>query len=364
MDDAKLQQVKRLLKLGRESSNEAEANLALARAQELMAKYNLDAAIVEDTPEATTEKREKTTVDRTARYKWQKDLYEALAKANFCWYWLQEVAVGEPGKWFCESCSEIPNGRHEYRYGLCDACEEKTSTYRKPRKVVKRHMVLGSRANVAAVKLMGEYFEDTMSRICPFRPELLTHIPLMARNGVAQRDGLLWRTGCVDRLVVRIAEHARQLSELSRDAGDGKSLISLKDVAQQEYERNYDAVYGVGAWRRKLLRDEEWERQRAEREKKAEEERIAAEKAWLEYLQNESPAEKLAREKKEEKERLRERRRQEKANERYWASSYRRSRKAETDNSEEEAYRAGQSAADSIGLDAQLGEMRPAGRLA
>lgn len=67
--DNTVQKIKRLLKLGL-SSNEAEAKLAMARAQELMVKHNLDIAVVQDTPEAQrAEKREKVTIDRTAKYK-------------------------------------------------------------------------------------------------------------------------------------------------------------------------------------------------------------------------------------------------------------------------------------------------------
>ena len=47
----------------------------MEKAQELLAKYNLDLAIVEDSPVAggtvtIKEKRERTKLDRTALYQW------------------------------------------------------------------------------------------------------------------------------------------------------------------------------------------------------------------------------------------------------------------------------------------------------
>src|ERR1035438_3258217 len=92
-DDTIAKKIKKLLNLA-QSTCEAEATLAMARAQELLAKYNLDYAQVKDAdlsggqPE---DKREKTQINRSAKYQWQIDLWAAVAEANFCWHWVVDV---------------------------------------------------------------------------------------------------------------------------------------------------------------------------------------------------------------------------------------------------------------------------------
>ncbi|MDE2100009.1 MAG: DUF2786 domain-containing protein [Patescibacteria group bacterium] len=313
-NDSIIQKIQKLFALA-QSDNEAEAALATARAQELLAKYNLDLAMVKDTPAVKEEKRERTTIDRTAKFKWQKQLWQALAEANFCWYWLQEVRVD--GK----------------------------------QRRVKRHVVLGRLSNVQVVRLMGEYLEDTMRRICPFSTVAkITTGPAWARAGAVQRRSQVWYAGCVETLVSRIREKADAMQE---EQPSDTTAIALRDVIQREYEANYDALHGAGAYQRKQITDADWEARRA---KDIEE----AERRWLEYLQNETPEEKAAREKRD----AAERRRQERnwARRRYSWGRYSKARDKELEQAEDSDYRAGASAGKDIGLDAQLGA-RPAGRL-
>ena len=74
-NEAIIRKIQLLLNLGKRGGTEAEATLAMEKAQELLAKYNLDLAIVEDSPVAggtvtIKEKRERTKLDRTALYQW------------------------------------------------------------------------------------------------------------------------------------------------------------------------------------------------------------------------------------------------------------------------------------------------------
>lgn len=286
-----------------QSPNEAEAHLAQARAQELLAKYNLDMAVVRDVPGADTEKREKTKIDRAAKFKWQRALWKVLAETNYCWYWVQTIEHA------------------------------------------KRHVLLGRESNVITVKAMGEYLEDTMTRLCPVDPSL--------NQSARVRFTQLWKMGCADELIARIEAKAEALKSTTATTGTGKE-IAVRDVLQVEYELNYDAAYGEGAFQRKRIREAEWEKAQAERERKAEEARIQAEKEWLLYLQNETPEQKQAREKLEERERRAEERRWLRRSARYSYSSWRESRKADTDDSEDETYRAGRKAGKDVRLDAQI----------
>ncbi len=310
-----IRKIQKLLALG-QSPNEAEAALAMARAQTLLAKYNLDCAMVTETHVAggtvgaPEEKREKTRISRSAQYRWQRDIWKAIAEANFCWHSIVEVFEGKRGK-----------GTSKVR--------------------VKRHMILGRESNVIAVRLMGEYLEDTMERILPY--------PNSER---LSRAAISWKTGCAARLIERIEQQAEERKQADvRPAGESTALVLLRDVYQREYAANYDFRYGAGAHARRLLQDAEWQQGQAAREERARIEQEKKEKEWLEYLQNESPEQKRAREKKEANERLR----QERAWERQ-TRSWERERIREASRLDRSAYRSGRSAAESINIGAQVKE--------
>ena len=294
--------IKKLLRLAG-SENTAEAALAMARAQELLAKYNLDYTVVQDTEEIKPEKREKVRIDRSAKYKWQVDLWTALAETNYCWYWTTRVWL--EGK--------------KTRVG--------------------RHVLLGKESNVAAVCAMGEYLEDVMARLCPYNNGAF---------GPAKALMHSWRVGCVEELVQRIRAKAEDMNSAPSES----KALALRDVVQMEYEANYDACHGPGAYKRKLIADEEWE----QRQKQLREERrIAREKAeqdWLVYLQNESMDQKQAREKKEARAARAEERRW--ARRRYSYSYYRPSRKKESNEVHLEARNAGAASGKEISLRTQL----------
>jgi hypothetical protein len=309
-----VRKIQKLLSLAN-SSNEAEAALAMARAQELLAKHNLDYAIVKDqvvpggVAEAAPEKREKVTIKRSAQYQWQIDLWKSLAEANFCFHWIIEVKGG---------------GRKKWGY-------------------VKRHAFLGKESNVAVVQAMGEYLCDTLERLLPY-----------PNNERLSRSANSWRRGCVDRIVHRINKQAEKLKndsdKASKSAG---TAIALRNVFESEFQANYDARWGAGAWGRKLIEDSQWEAERPERERKAREEREKAEREWLEYLQNETPEQKKEREREEQKQRMKEERARERRH-----RSWDRQRWNEALKTDDSAYDAGSSAGDRINLGAQLGEGR------
>lgn len=310
--DKIINRIQLLLKLANSNPSETEAALALGKAQALMAEFNLDAATVADSTPAD-EKRSKTKIDRGAKFKWQRDLWKALAKANFCWYW----TVDQPKVLTIAPASDSEDMGYPSKRGQSKS---------------KRHMLLGRRNNVSAVVLMGEYLEDAMSRLCPY--------PRLSWAGNS------WKAGCAERLVSRIRQKAEELKKASGEStGDatGTALMTLTDVYAAEYRLNYDALHGAGAHDRKLIQDETWEREAKEAEERRERE-------WLDYLQNEPPLQKKLREKEE----ARERRRQEKNWERRRYSGWGRSRKSDAESVHEEAYSAGSKAGSSIGLDSQV----------
>lgn len=316
-DNSIIARIQKLLSLAN-SPNEAEAALAMARAQELLAKHNLDFALVQDTyvaggtKDAPEEKREKTKVtNRSAKYHWQRELWATLCESNFCWHWIVDI--------FAVNCTH----GHQSRVR------------------VKRHMILGRESNVIAVRLMGEYLEDTMERMLPY-----------ANSERHSRSAISWKRGVAHRLIERlIAEAERRKKESDKNAA-GTTAVALRSVYDREHEMNHDAIYGKGHYRQKQIQDAEWEAGQEERERRAEEARVVAEKKWLEYLKNESPEQKKEREREEAKELRREERNWNRRSARSWG----RERRDESANIDASAYSAGKEAGAKINLSAQVGK--------
>lgn len=231
-NDAIIRKIQMLLNLGNsKTANENEAALAMSRAQELLAKYNLDMAMIENAAAengstgSIKEKREKTTLDHSAMYRWQRDLCKAIAEANFCWHWVIDVL---------EEQERVSNGR-SYRYQ------------------VKRHMILGKQSNVIAVTYMYGWLVDAIESMSPFKGSL--------RNG---RSGKSWKEGCAARLMERIQEKAYHMQHPEQNSSHEtqKYGVALRSLVQAEYEANYDALCGEGAYQRNVQAFNERQAQR------------------------------------------------------------------------------------------------------
>jgi Protein of unknown function (DUF2786) len=298
-EDNIIKKIQALLKMGQRgtnhdgSSNEAEATLAMQKAQELLAKYNLNLAQLETAADSTAVaggKRVKEKTSRSAMYKWQRDLWAALADANFCWHWVQKVY------------------EDRIRYGGVQT------------RHVNRHFLLGREENVAAVLVMGDYLCDTIERLQPY--------------GVAGRmstSANSWREGCAARLIERIQKQVEVDNVVVPSSG---TAITLANVADREYAANYDYSYGEGAYaksqQRAAERRKEWDLARAEEKAK----RAA-----------ETPAEKAHREAVEAK--------QQRENEKYWEREWKKQQR-QAAKKDWAAYESGQKAGDSISLHRQV----------
>jgi hypothetical protein len=309
-----IRRIQKLLSLATGDNNsEEEAAAAMAMAQKMLAAYNLDfhtvqAAQVAGGASVIEEKREKTLVDTSsAMYKWQRELWKAVAESNFCWHWVTQVWMTNPRN--------------------------------KKRVYVKRHMLLGSESNVLGVRLMAEYLIATIARLNPYN----TQRERMSRSAMS------WRAGCADRLAERIREQAAQSVKKSTAPADSTAL-TLRNVADREYAANYDARYGKGAWADKQKDDAEWEAGAEQRRKEQIEKQAKAQQEWIAYLLKESPQQKKQREREEEKERLKE----ERANLRY-RRSYWNERARESSKIDRSAYEAGSKAGSNINISRQAG---------
>lgn len=258
-------QIQKLLNLAAKNPNENEAAAAASKAQQLLTKYNLDAAVVERASGVADGRREDFKT-RGGFYAWQRELWRALAELNFCFYWTQEYGV--------ERTKKI-RGETEAR------------TWSK--QMQKRHRIVGRMVNTATTKAMATYLEEVIERI--------------TREGVGgdhrqffSRYAMSFREGMVARLTEKIAERFKErLAEDRRnkiaeeaaaregrpDTGGGKG-IALFDYLQSEADANEDFLHGEGYSARQAAERAEWAKKVAERE--------AAYTAWAQEHPEEAAA--------------------------------------------------------------------------
>lgn len=126
----------------RKQGNEVEAEAAAAKFQELLVKYNLDAAQVEAAGGKASGKREEKKV-RGGFYKHQAELWGWAAEINFCLHW-------------CVSYWEkTPVTRTR--------ADGSTFSYNEYKRQ-KRHEIVGRTHNVAATIALAEYLEEAIER--------------------------------------------------------------------------------------------------------------------------------------------------------------------------------------------------------
>jgi hypothetical protein len=325
VSDSIIRKIQLLLQLGQQkrgndgASNENEAAVAMAKAQELLTKYNLDLATVgsaqvEGGTAAQDETREQMKSARTAMYNWQVRLCKAICEANFCWHWVT----------------------------ICYEKEQRTGNMVKVHehaRKVKRHVILGRKANQMVAQMMYEYLADTIENVVPYK----------GRERLSSSANS-WREGCAERLIERIQAKSRDMrtkDTVASEQGAGCTAMVVRDLFEKEYIRNYDANYGDGAYARSLQLDAE----AAEEEKQEEEER-------KQLLANETDEERELREREEARAEEAARKRSEK----YWEAEARRERKAES-RRDWRAYSAGREKGNDIGLDAQLNSSNVKGKL-
>lgn len=311
--EAIVRRIQKLLSLGQGQNNSGEeAAAAMAMAQKMLARYNLDyhtvqAAQVAGGTNVVEEAREQVQVNLSAQYQWQRELWKAIAEANFCWHWVTKVHV-------------------------------QSHLDPKVRVWANRHFLLGRTSNVLMVRMMGEYLCQTIERMVPYKGG-----QRMSRSAAS------WRAGCADTLIERIEADAAKARKAQPTDASGTGL-SLRTVEDLEYQGNYDAKHGKGAW----ARQQEWEKQyalvQAERAEQARLRRIEEQKEWDAYLATETPEQKKAREKEEERERLCEARKE--ARRRY---SWRGARASTAREVDYDARDAGRSAGSNISLSRQAG---------
>jgi len=319
--------VEKLLRLAAKNPNEAEAASATAKAMELLAAYNLDMGTVERNGGETGKRADELL--NGGYYEWERDLWRAVARLNFCLYWSQitfsPMSGGKVEKYVRvegERFSKLVQGVNQHQ-----------------------HRVVGRTVNIAATKAMAGYLQNAVQRLTRDRCR-------EGRIPVRSPWANSFREGVTDRLTYRIYERRRHLiaeeEQKRRDAEEaavaaGRSGVStgtaltLSTYVDQEYDENVDFVFGKGT-------SAKWAAERAQR--------AAAEKAADEEYTRWAAAN-------PEKARREEQKRKEKA-----AKQAERDRRKNTKFVKDlGAYYAGRDAAEAVSLDPQADTFKPAGLL-
>lgn len=220
-----IEKVKKLLALSKDKgATEAEAQVAAAKAMELLHAHNLDMLTVERSKNAGSSQREDAKLSG-GLYRWQRQLWESVSELHFCMYWAIK--------------------------GL-----DKGSKY--------EHRVLGSQVNVVGTKVMAEYLQQTIDR-------LAGEWAKQTGNHFFSKSAISYREGMSSRICSRLrelkwegmeADRKKQDEERMRTrhpaAAPGTALV-LADVAQSEREANDDYLYGDGYSARQRAANAEWD---------------------------------------------------------------------------------------------------------
>ena len=252
-----VERVRKLLALAARNPNEAEATAAAAKAQELLASYNLDMATVENA-EGASGAREDAKV-RGGMYHYERDLWAEVARLNFCIHF---------------STRQWMTRRPELR------APDGTLVRRAVRYLAFAHRVVGRKVNTAATRALAQYLLQTIERLCR---ERLGHDNSQFFTSWA----VSYREGMAERIMEKLAERRRHLlneeqkkarkaaAEARHAAMAGESsatALTLASLEKSEKDANTDFIYGDGTSAR-------WAAQRAERARREEE----AERAWAEW---------------------------------------------------------------------------------
>lgn len=267
-----IDRLKALLALAEgKGATEAEAQLAMEHAQALMLKHSLTVATVEASG-GTKEARLKDQTSKNLMFKWQRQLFEVVAKVNFCHFSLvyKRTASGE----------EIAGG----------------------------YEIIGRQSNVIAARNMYEYLAQTIARLV--KQECGT-----SSSAQFTKYANSFRLGCVDRLSDRLRErHEAKVEEESRTAREQNTaarhpsattvnalVVIASDYQQTERDLNNDLLNGWApgtTQQRREEQDRDYQQRQAERAAKLADlmaEGIAKEIAdWMSYGYSQEAATKLA----------------------------------------------------------------------
>lgn len=284
IDQGIIDKIGKLLTVAAKTQNENEAATFTAKAQELLIAYNLDVSAVEEGSSSSKMKKRVDERFKGGLYEFQRELWEAVAELNFCFYW--NLCTWDPDK-KCRRKEEIlENGRWTRKWST----KKGGYTY--------EHRVVGRQVNVLATETMAVYLLDTIERVVREKAgDSSEYFKSWAAN---------YRAGMADSIIMKIEDRREQILSEERErerkrqteidkANEGKFSsgrdLVISNLTQSEKDANIDFLYGEGT-------SAKWASERA---RKAE----AARKAEEEYIRwaKENPEEAAAEAKRSKEER-------------------------------------------------------------
>lgn len=197
-------QIAKLMATANDASvSEAMAALYADKAQELLAKHNIEMSEIGAAADPTV----KDSDFLTARAGWVKPLLQSVAKLYFCGYYYESF----PADWIKRN--GLDKGARKLRAG---------GSHR----IFYRHSFIGTRVNIIVARNMGEYLITTMERLCE---EAEKTAPKNERTSFRYS----FMNACAARLCFRLLERQRNTSAV----GDVKSgLPALRSQYEQAQE--------------------------------------------------------------------------------------------------------------------------------
>lgn len=238
--------IQKLLEMAsRSQGNEQEAAVAMDKAQELLAKYNLDLATIQDHKDKSKAeadgKRGYANISRSAMYEWQRELVGTIAECNFCIAWITQER-------------EPYNKR--FSWGIEVAHRN-----------VKRYKILGREGNTMVVLMMVDYLFETIERLLPYQ-----------NKDRLSRSAISWRKGVSDRLRHRIIDKYQEMRKADyakQTDTQYTTALAIVSVDRSEEIANYEFRYGAGSWAEKEARSAKYELELREQRNKLLAERAA-----------------------------------------------------------------------------------------
>lgn len=207
-----IDKAQKLFALGKNNSNEHEAASAIAKGMALLEAFNLDMAVLDKKAGRVGAARDDKKL-KGGLYQWQRDIWSAVAKLNFCYY--------------------------DFQRGL-----RKGESY--------EHRLIGKPENVIGTRVMAEYLQDTIERLAvEYGKARYPNASRFIRELIAYREGIAQRIS--DRLWYLRREREQEAERREAEAraaarhpgaAPGTGIV-LASVIQTETYLNWDYLFGL-----------------------------------------------------------------------------------------------------------------------
>lgn len=237
--DKIVERIQKILALGKRGGTEAESAAAMAKANALLAEHNLSMAEVESETVGSA-KREKIA-QAGGRYVYQRELWRAIARLNFCIYFSTRawVKIEVYDKW------EMVDG---HWVGVRSRVLKEV--------LQRQHKVVGRVINTQATINMATYLEQVAERLCRERLTVKSGAGVVTQGNNNTQFYSSWaigfREGVADRLIEKIEAKRerklyaeRQAARRAAAAGSSSSTaLTLGSLIQKEEDENWDFLHG------------------------------------------------------------------------------------------------------------------------